>query len=83
RVWVLGGFDNVTLDMVSTLLPFLIVGLLLAFVAGFSLNALQLGESTAQGLGVRVGLLQLFTGAAIVILCGTTVAMAGPIAFIG
>ncbi|WP_417818429.1 FecCD family ABC transporter permease [Tritonibacter scottomollicae] len=83
RVWVLGGFDNVTLDMVSTLLPFLIVGLLLAFVAGFSLNALQLGESAAQGLGVRVGLLQLLTGAAIVILCGTTVAMAGPIAFIG
>jgi len=83
RVWILGGFDNATLDMVSALLPFIIVGLLLAFVAGFSLNALQLGESTAQGLGVRVGLLQLLTGSAIVVLCGATVAMAGPIAFVG
>ncbi|VCU61385.1 ABC-type Fe3+-siderophore transport system inner membrane subunit [Tritonibacter mobilis] len=83
RVWVLGGFDNVTFDMVATLMPFLVVGLVLAFAAGFSLNALQLGESTAQSLGVRVGFLQLLTGAAIVLLCGTTVAMAGPIAFIG
>ena len=83
RVWILGGFDNATLDLVLALLPFLCVGLFLAFLAGFSLNALLLGESTAQSLGVRVGLLQLLTGGAIVVLCGASVAIAGPIAFVG
>ncbi|TNJ47485.1 iron ABC transporter permease [Phaeobacter sp. B1627] len=83
RVWVLGGFDNVTSDMVTALLPFIAIGLFLAFAAGFGLNALQLGEDTAQGLGVRVGLLQLLTGCAIVVLCAATVSMAGPIAFVG
>ncbi|OIQ28941.1 MAG: iron ABC transporter permease [Alphaproteobacteria bacterium MedPE-SWcel] len=83
RVWVLGGFDNVTLDMITALLPFVAIGLFIAFAAGFGLNALQLGEDTAQGLGVRVGLLQLLTGCAIVVLCAATVSMAGPIAFIG
>ena len=83
RVWVLGGFDNVTQDMVAALLPFILVGVILACIAGFSLNALQLGEEAALGLGIRVGLMQLVTGCAIVILCAATVAMAGPIAFIG
>lgn len=83
RIWVLGGFDNVTLEMVSALAPFLAGGFLLALASGFGLNALQLGESTARSLGVRVGLLQALTGLAIVTLCAASVAMAGPIAFVG
>ncbi len=83
RIWILGGFDNVTFEMVSALSPFILLGLMLAIAAGFGLNALQLGESTAQSLGVRVGFLQLLTGLAIVLLCAASVAMAGPIAFVG
>ena len=83
RYWVLGGFDGIRFDVIVTLLPFLAVGAIFAAIAAISLNALMLGLDTARSLGVRVGLAQLAIGLAIVLLCGTTVAMAGPIAFVG
>jgi iron complex transport system permease protein len=83
RFWVLGGFDGVQFSTIWSLAPFFSVGAILAAIATFSLNALILGQDTAKGLGVRVGLAQLLVGLAIVILCGATVAMAGPIAFVG
>jgi len=83
RFWVLGGFDGIPPATLYALLPFLALGTLLAAAAAFGLNALMLGEDTARGLGVRTGLTRLTAGIAIVLLCGATVAMAGPIAFAG
>ncbi|MGR3759155.1 FecCD family ABC transporter permease [Roseobacteraceae bacterium NS-SX3] len=83
RFWVLGGFDGILPATLYALLPFLALGTLMAAAAGFGLNALMLGEDTAKGLGVRTGLTRLTAGIAIVLLCGGTVAMAGPIAFAG
>lgn len=83
RFWVLGGFDGIQPATLLTLAPFLAFGAALAAAAGFGLNAMLLGEDTARGLGVRTGLTRLTAGAAIVLLCGATVAMAGPIAFAG
>ena len=83
RFWVLGGFDGILPSTLYTLLPFLTLGAGLAAVAAAGLNALQLGEDTARGLGVRTGLARATAGTAIVLLCGATVAMAGPIAFAG
>ncbi|MEO1110375.1 MAG: iron ABC transporter permease [Pseudomonadota bacterium] len=83
RFWILGGFDGISFGTLQALIPFFAVGFVLALSASFVLNALMLGEDTARGLGVRVGLAQLLIGLAIVILCGTTVSMAGPIAFVG
>ena len=83
RFWVLGGFDGIQTATLYALLPFLSLGTALAAVAASGLNALQLGEDTAKGLGVRTGLARTTAGIAIVLLCGATVAMAGPIAFAG
>ena len=83
RFWVLGGFNGVDFATINTLLPFFAVGFVIAIFAAITLNALMLGEDTARSLGVRVGSAQLVIGLAIVILCGATVAMAGPIAFVG
>lgn len=83
RFWVLGGFDGVSFDTIGALLPFFVLGWGIAVIAAFTLNALMLGDDTARSLGVRVGLAQLLIGLAIVILCGATVSMAGPIAFVG
>lgn len=83
RFWVLGGLDGITFDTIQSLLPFFGGGAVLAAIATFWLNALMLGEDTAKGLGVRVGIAQAVIGLAIVALCGSTVALAGPIAFIG
>ena len=83
RFWVLGGLDGITFDTIQSLLPFFGGGAVLAAIATFWLNALMLGEDTAKGLGIRVGLAQAVIGLAIVVLCGSTVALTGPIAFIG
>jgi len=64
-------------------LPFLVVGALLALGLARALNALALGEETARGLGVRVGTIRALTGVGIVLLCGGATAACGPIAFVG
>ncbi len=83
RFWVLGGLDGIELQTLSALLPFFGVGALLALITSFNLNAMMLGEDAARGLGLRVGLTRILAILAIVSLCGATVSMAGPIAFIG
>lgn len=83
RLWVLGGVDTVDFETITALTPFLALGAGLAVIAGSMLNALLLGEDTARALGVRIWLVQALTVLAVVLLCGTTVAMAGPIAFVG
>lgn len=83
RFWVLGGFDNVTAHTLGALWPFFAAGALAALAAAALIDALALGEDAARGLGVRVGGARLLAGLAIVLLASSTVAMAGPIAFVG
>mgnify|MGYP003119655879 CR=1 FL=1 len=83
RFRVLGGFDSIAPATLAALLPFLAIGTGFAVLATPGLNALQLGEGSATGLGVCTGLARLAGGIAIVLLCGASVAMAGPIAFAG
>ncbi|MBO9409615.1 iron ABC transporter permease [Shimia sp. R9_1] len=83
RFWVLGGLDGISFNDISALLPFFAAGFLVAILSGHLLNTLMLGEDTAKGLGVNVGLAKLISGVAIVLLAASTVALAGPIAFIG
>jgi iron complex transport system permease protein len=47
------------------------------------LDALALGEDVAVGLGQHTGTVRALGGLAAVLLCGTAVALAGPIGFIG
>ncbi len=83
RFWVLGGLDGISMADLYTLLPFFVAGFAVAVISAFLLNALMLGEDTARGLGVNVGLAKLISVGAIVLLSGSTVALAGPIAFVG
>ncbi|WP_199880563.1 FecCD family ABC transporter permease [Bacillus massiliglaciei] len=83
RFWQVGSVGAGNWDSITTFVPFLLIGLLIAIFTGPALNALALGDEAASGLGVRPGVLR---GAAIfgsVILCGVTTALAGPIGFIG
>lgn len=83
RFWVLGGFENVTAESLAALWPFFLAGALVALAAAALVDALALGEDTARGLGVNVGGAKLLAGLAIVLLASSTVALAGPIAFVG
>lgn len=83
RFWIVGSLAGASLSSVVTLAPLLGVGAVAAVIGARSLNALSLGEDVARSLGVRVGALRILANVAVVLLAGASVAIAGPIAFIG
>lgn len=83
RFWQVGSVGSGTWSSITTFLPFLIVGMLIAVITAPALNALALGDDVATGLGVRPVFLRLAAAFGGVILCGAATALAGPIGFIG
>jgi iron complex transport system permease protein len=83
RFWIVGSLVGRDLGVLVTLLPFLVAGALLALGTGRMLNAVSLGDDVARGLGQHLGRARAGAGTAIVLLCGSAVALAGPIVFIG
>jgi len=82
-VWLSGSVYGRTWEHLWPLLPWLVVFLPMAMLLARDLDALNLGDGLAQGLGNRVewsrGLLLLCT----VALAGASVATAGTIGFVG
>ena len=64
-------------------LPYLAVGLLLGLVMGKQLTTLSLGESVAKGLGQKTLWVKGLAAVSVVLLAGGSVAIAGPIGFVG
>jgi iron complex transport system permease protein len=83
RAWSVGSLENVTADVVWQVLPFLVVGFVLALALGPALNAIALGDDLASALGAKVTRIRLVGIVATTLLCGASTAVAGPIAFIG
>ncbi|MEO3945819.1 iron ABC transporter permease [Gorillibacterium sp. CAU 1737] len=83
RFWQVGSIGSGSWSAIATFTPFLIVGVVIAFLTAPALNALALGDDVATGLGVRTGVLRLIAALAGVLLCGTATALAGPIGFVG
>lgn len=83
RFWQVGSVGAGTWTSLSTFIPFLVIGIIAAFITAPALNALALGDEVATGLGVKTGLLRFVAAFAGVLLCGATTAIAGPIGFVG
>ncbi|WP_067709716.1 FecCD family ABC transporter permease [Nocardia yamanashiensis] len=83
RYWVVGDVAGHDSSVFQQVLPFLIIGLLLALAAGPGLNLLGLGDDVARGLGVNIARNRALGLAAIVLLAGAATAAVGPIAFLG
>lgn len=83
RFWQVGSISGTTWEGIYSVLPFLIIGLILAMLSTPSLEALAMGDDIAKGLGVRIGIVRITGAIAGVLLCGATTALAGPIGFVG
>ncbi len=83
RFWLVGSLVGRDLGSLAVMAPFIVVGAALALSAGRVLNALSLGDDVARGLGQRLALSRAAAAAAVVLLCGTATALAGPIVFVG
>ena len=76
----LGGRGRTQLDAV---VPFIAIGLFIALALARSLNALALGDDSARALGTKIGRTRIGGAVAVVLLCGSATAAAGPMYFLG
>jgi iron complex transport system permease protein len=83
RFWVIGSLAGRNPDLISDILPFVVVGLVLALALCGSLNALALGDDTARALGAHVGRTRILGAVATTLLCAAATAAVGPISFVG
>ncbi|WP_433676964.1 FecCD family ABC transporter permease [Microbacterium gorillae] len=83
RFWQLGSLTAASPSSLVQLCPFLALGAVLGIACSGRLNALALGDDVARGLGVHMGRSRLTAVLAVVLLCGTATALAGPIGFVG
>lgn len=81
--WLMGSLSERSLDHVVLALPFMALGWVLVLATGRAMDALTLGEDTAQSLGfsLRRTRLLVIGGAAAAV--GASVAVAGAIGFVG
>jgi iron complex transport system permease protein len=83
RFWIVGSLAGRDGTIAAQVVPFLVVGAVLALVSGRALNTLALGEDIARSLGQQVQLARGIAALSVVVLCGAATAAAGPIAFVG
>lgn len=83
RRWSVGSLAGRSVDELTAVAPFLIMGAVIALATGRTLNLLAMGDDLARGLGQNVHLARIAAGLAIVLLAGGATAIAGPIVFVG
>ena len=81
--WLTGSLSTVDDEQWRMLWPPIMVGLGLAISLARNLNLLALGEEVAVGLGSNIRLTRFICSVTIVLLAGASVAIAGPIGFVG
>ncbi|MDO6542669.1 FecCD family ABC transporter permease [Photobacterium sanguinicancri] len=81
--WLTGSLSGVDWEQWRQLWPSSVVGLCLAFYIARNLNLLSLGDDVATGLGLNIRTTRTFACVSIVLLTGSSVAIAGPIGFVG
>lgn len=83
RLWVVGTLTGRQLDIVFAVLPFAIVGFVLAAANVRALDNLMLGAEMARGLGENIVRSRVVGLGAITLLTAAATAAAGPIGFVG
>ena len=81
--WSRGSFSGMTWDNVKVMAVVIAVSFILVFLLSKPLDAYNLGESFAKGMGVNVKALRVFIVLLSSLLSACIVAFAGPISFVG
>ena len=83
RSWDVGAIAGRDFDTITAILPFIVIGTVLALALSHSLNAVALGDDLAASLGTSVNRTRVLSILAVTVLAGAATAAAGPIGFIG
>lgn len=83
RFWQVGSLAGRDVPVFLRVLPFIAIGTALALLLARPLNALALGDDAGRALGSDPGRTRALGALAVVLLCGSATAAAGPITFLG
>jgi len=81
--WTFGSFGGVTWSQLHALIPTVLLALAVAMTLAKPLNALLLGETYAQTMGLNVRRARLAIILSAAVLAGAVTAFCGPIGFLG
>lgn len=81
--WTFGSFGGVTWSQMQVMAPTVLLGLAIAWLSAKPLNALLLGETYAQSLGLSVRRARLAVLVSASLMAGAITAFCGPIGFVG
>ncbi|MFL1379987.1 MULTISPECIES: FecCD family ABC transporter permease [unclassified Nocardiopsis] len=83
RTWGLGSIARTGLDDTLAVLPFLLIGMVIAVSLSGALNSIALGDDLAASLGVNAARARVLGIVAVTLLAGGATALTGGIAFAG
>lgn len=83
RFWLAGSISGRDLSVMISVLPFLAAGVIGALFLAAGMNVIALGEDTARSLGMRLGAVRGTAAILTVLAAAASVAVAGPIGFVG
>ncbi len=82
-MWMVGGLSARSWPHVQIILPYAVIGLLLALASAAYLNILQLGDEMARGLGINVEVTRVVVTAIAALLAASAVSVVGLLGFVG
>ncbi|WP_246666059.1 iron ABC transporter permease [Aquamicrobium sp. LC103] len=83
RLWAVGSLAGRPLSSSVAIAPYTILGILAALLFRRQITTLSLGAEIARSIGQNAVLWRAIAAGIVVILAGSAVALAGPIAFVG
>ncbi|MBF2048479.1 MAG: FecCD family ABC transporter permease [Leptolyngbya sp. IPPAS B-1204] len=83
RFWLAGSVAGRDFATFTSVLPYMGIGLLVALILSRQITMLTLGDDVAKGLGLRTAWVKATATVVVILLAGSSVALAGPIGFVG
>ncbi len=83
RFWLAGSVAGRDINLVVQVLPYICMGLILGLALSKQITILSLGEDTARSLGQSTAVIKILAAISIILLAGSSVAIAGPVGFVG
>lgn len=83
RFWTIGALAGRDWALVQAMWPFVVVGLIGSLLMSRQITTISLGQDIAKGLGQNTAVIKALSALMVVFLAGGSVAIAGPVGFVG
>lgn len=83
RFWTVGSLAGRDWEMIVTLGPIVLVGLIGGILLSRQITTISMGQDIAKGLGQNTVVIKAISAVVVILLAGGSVALAGPVGFVG